>query len=145
MQPFYDDLDNHLPHAGDLAQASVPMGMLMAWCARMQLFSPSFLQEHSQLVLRVQVEEVSGSELLIAAGGRLDKAFFNKKGQSFLDDFYARYFDLFCAEFGDQPYRVKDTWINYHRIAPVLTRALLGEVKQPKSGIVSRLTRLFKG
>ena len=145
MQPFYDDLDNHLPYASDLAQASVPMGMLLAWCARMQLLSADFLQEHAQLVLRVQVEEALGSELLVAAGGRLDKAYFSERGQSFLDQFYPGYFDLFCAEFGDQAYGVKDTWDNYRRIAPVLTQALMGKVAEPKSGILSRLTHFLRG
>lgn len=145
MQPFYDDLDNHLQHASDLAQASVPMGMLLAWCARMQLMSPVFLQEHAQLVLRVQVEEARGSELLVAAGGRLEKAYFSARGQSFLDRFYPGYFDLFCAEFGDQPYSVKDTWDNYRRIAPVLTQALMGKVVKAKSGIFSRLSHFLRG
>lgn len=145
MQPFYDDLDNHLPHASDLAQASVPMGMLLAWCARMQLLSPAFLQAHAQLVLRIQVEEALGSELLVAAGGRLDKTCFSEQGQSFLDRFYPGYFDLFCAEFGDQPYSVKDTWDNYRRIAPALTQALMGKAVEPKSGILSRLTQFLRG
>ncbi len=87
MTLVYDDLDNHLGKAADLAQASVPMGMLLAWCARMQLLSPAFLQAHDQLVLQVQVEEARGSELLIACGGRLEKSFFTAQGQDFLDSF----------------------------------------------------------
>ncbi|XOV84124.1 MAG: hypothetical protein ACFHXK_03190 [bacterium] len=145
MQPFYDDLDNHLPHARNLAQASVPMGMLLAWCARMQLLSQSFLQAHAQLVLRVQVEEVLGSELLVAAGGRLERQYFSEKGRNFLDQHYPDYFDQFCAEFGDEPYLVKDTWDNYRRIAPVLTQALMGKAAQPKAGFFSRLTHFLRG
>jgi hypothetical protein len=145
MTLVYDDLDNHLGKAVDLAQASVPMGMLLAWCARMQLLSPAFLQAHDQLVLQVQVEEARGSELLIACGGRLEKSFFTAQGQNFLDSFYPTYWQLWVSEFGAQPYAIKDTWDNYRRIAPALTQALLGKPAKPKSSLLDKLTHFLRG
>lgn len=145
MTPFYDDLDNHLGEAADLAQASIPMGMLLAWCARMQLLSRAFLQAHDQLVLQVQVEEARGSELLIACGGRLEKGYFTAQGQDFLDDFYPAYRDVWVSEFGPQPYAIEDTWDNYRRIAPALTQALLGKPAQAKSGLLHKLTHFLRG
>ena len=41
----YDSLDAHLAEAGDIARASVPMGMLLAWCVNMHLVSPALQQE----------------------------------------------------------------------------------------------------
>lgn len=139
---MYDNLDNHLAEAQDMAQAAVPMGMLLAWCASMHMLSAEYQQEHERAVLRVRMQEISGSELLIAGGGDLRREMFTEAGQKFLDRYYPRYLDDYLTTFG-QLYGIADNPGNYSKIAQVLTKAYLG--KAASTGLVSRLKRWVRG
>ena len=138
----YDNLDEHLAAAGDLAHACVPMGMLLAWCVNMQLISPALQQEHEHTILRLRFQEALGSELLVACGGNLQRTMFNAEGQRFLDDFYPRYMALFRQLFGDKPYAVAENWSNYQTLAAQLTRLYLGQPSQQKrsAGVLEKIT-----
>lgn len=148
MVQAYDDLDAHLGEAPDIAQASIPMGMLLAWCANMHLLSADALQTHERLILRLRFEDALGSELLIACGGALQRDLFNAEGQRFLDAYYPQYMAVFRSVFGEDFYSLADTWANYRRLAPVLTRAYLGEPGNARSkaagGLLGRFTRWWK-
>ena len=123
MTDIYDDLDRHLAAAPDIGQASVPMGMLLAWCARHHLLSAAINSEHERLLLRLRMEEARGSELLTACGGTLRKDMFNPAGQAFMDRFYAAYLDEYAECFGGDPYLVEESWANYQKIAGRISAA----------------------
>jgi len=144
----YDDLDAHLGADVDIAQASIPMGMLLAWCANMHLLSADVLQAHERLVLRLRFEDALGSELLIACGGTLSRDLFNAEGQRFLDGYYPEYMQVFRSVFGEDCYSLADTWTTYRQLAPVLTRAYLGEPNRRSSseagGLLGWLARWWR-
>jgi hypothetical protein len=122
----FDDLSRHLPVAGSIDRAAVPLGMYLAWCANHQLLSSALQDEAAALILRVRFREVVGSELLVAGcGGRLRPEHLNAEGSAFSEAYYGRYLDDFRATFGSEPYGVEDDWEHYDRIAPLLTRRLM--------------------
>ena len=144
----YDELDAHIAAAGDIARASVPMGMLLAWCTNMQLLAQSVVVEHEQLILRLRFHEVLGSELLIACGGDLRRELFNARGQKFLDGFYARYPDVFRNVFGDDFYGVTDSLDNYQMLAKALAAEFFARpASETESGvgIFKKVSRWLKG
>ncbi|MDH3641243.1 MAG: hypothetical protein OES38_04060 [Gammaproteobacteria bacterium] len=119
----YDDLDRHLPEAGSIERAAVPMGMYLAWCANLQLVSQRLTEQAEQLLLRVRYREVTGSELLVAGcAGELHSRWLNAEGCRFTDEYYAQYLADFASVFGGDIYGVKDDWAHYDEIAAVLTR-----------------------
>ncbi|NOX49021.1 MAG: hypothetical protein GXP16_00585 [Gammaproteobacteria bacterium] len=141
MTPGFDSIDNHLKEAGDFARAAMPMGMLLAWCANLQLLSHEVLMEHEKLLIRVRFQEAQGSELLIACGGDLQRCLFNSQGQQFLDRYYSRFMSDFRAIFPGDYYAVEDNWENYQPVAAMLTQAYMGDkpALQPGDGVVTRL------
>lgn len=144
----YDELDAHIAAAGDIARASVPMGMLLAWCTNMQLLAQSVVAEHEQLILRLRFHEVLGSELLIACGGDLRRDLFNANGQRFLDGFYARYPSVFRSVFGDDLYSVTDDLDNYQILAKALAAEFFAKPdSEAGSGIelFKKVSRWLKG
>lgn len=123
---MYDTLDAHVARAGDLQHACIPLGMLLAWCANLRLLSEAVEQEHGALLLRIRVREVTGAVLFTACGGTLSDALLNREGQAFIAGYYPQYLQDYASTFGADIYAVEDTWSNYELLAPVLTRALLG-------------------
>lgn len=123
----YDDLDQHLPAAGSIERAAIPMGMYLAWCVNLNLVSVELMERAEQAVLRVRYREITGSELLVAGcGGALDSRWFNPAGIAFCDRYYERYLDDYRGVFGNAIYAVSDDWDHYDRLAPVLTEHLYG-------------------
>lgn len=125
------------------------MGMLLTWCANMQMLSAEVEQTHQSLILRLRFEDALGSELLTACGGTLSRALFNSVGQEFLDTFYPRYMSVYKDTFGDDCYAVAENWTNYQQLAQVLTRAYLGEPGAGKTatrraGMFAKLSRWLK-
>jgi hypothetical protein len=144
-QITYDSLDSHMRYASDIGQAAIPMGMLLAWSVRMGIVSQAFERAHETLVLRVRMEEVAGSELLVAAGGDLTSTLYSPQGQEFMGRYYGRFSGDYQKVFGvDETtmYEIKDNWANYARLAAHLTPLLLG-TKAKKSrqevGLFGRL------
>lgn len=124
---IFDDVGNHLGEAGSYDRAAVPLGMYLAWCANHQLLSDAVSRHAADLIMRVRVREVTGSEFAVAGlGGRLDAASLNPEGLAFTQHYYPGYLADFRDEFGHDPYAVRDDWTNYDRIARRLTRALMG-------------------
>ena len=119
----YDDLDNHLPAAGSIDRAAVPLGMYLAWCANLGLLSTAFQQAHERLVLRLRYREITGSELLVAGcGGSLTSDVLSEAGCAFTRTYLSGFLADCRAVFGEDVYGVQDDWSQYDRIAPVLTK-----------------------
>ncbi len=147
VEACYDSLDAHLPHATDIERASVPMGLLLAWCANLHLLSDEVVQQHERLILRLRFREATGSELLIACGGSLSRDLFTPQAQQFLDGYYTNFMAVFCEVFGKEAgencYDVVDNWANYDQLAAVLTRAYMGKPKHTE-GVISRFAKWFR-
>ncbi len=124
---IFATLDTHLPHAPDLAAAAVPPGLLFAWCANMRLLAPAVEEAFATELLRLRVREAKGSEVLVATGGELTSEMLNPDGQRFLGGYHTRFDDDYRDVFGADIYAVADNWASYDRLAPVLTRRLLGK------------------
>ncbi len=139
MNQVYDSLQRHMDDGLDMAQASIPMGMLLAWAVNLQLVDQRLYGEYEQLILRIRYGEISGSELLIAAGGDLRRDMFNAQGQRFLDQHYPAYLEAF-TELIEAP--VQDNQANYARVARWLTDRYMGAGK--RQGLVSRLQRWWR-
>ncbi len=124
---LYDSLDHHLARQGkgDIAKASVPMGMLLGWAVNMHLVSEALVQANEQLVVRIRFQEASGRDLLIASGGDLRREMFNPNGMAFLDTYYSGYMDDYIRLFGETCYEIEDTVENYTVIAEHLTGQLM--------------------
>jgi hypothetical protein len=124
---IYDDLSRHMPAAGAIDQAAVPMGMFLAWCVNLNLISDQLMEQAEQGVLRVRYREITGSELLVGGcAGVLDACWLNPAGTEFCDRYYARYLDDYRMVFGDDVYQVTDDWAHYDQLAPLLTERLYG-------------------
>lgn len=125
-----DDLDRHLPAAGSIERAAVPMGMYLAWCANLELLDPAFRATHESAVLRLRYRDLTPAQFLTATcGGRIDESVLNEEGRAFTRAYYDRYLEDFRATFGAEVYAVADDWPHYDRIARLLTRRYLGEFR----------------
>lgn len=134
MSDCYDSMQAHLEQGLDIAQAAVPMGMLLAWAVNLQLITPALAAEHERLVLRIRYGEVSGSQLLVAAGGDLQRHFFTQPAQHFLDRYYGEYLQEFARLFPMPP---ADDQTNYAKVAQWLTAHYMQ--REAKPGMLSRL------
>ena len=138
---LYDSLDQHLSLDPAIDRAIVPMGMMLSWCVQMQLLAPETVAAHENLVLRIRYREARGSELLTACGGDLRSSLFSEAGQRFLAAYYPRYMEDYRQVFGDDIYGVEDSWENYARLAPTITRSYMHGGREPVMNRVSRSLR----
>ena len=125
---IYDSIDEHLKLAGEFDKAAIPMGMFLAWALNLGLLRQELVRDHQQLITRVRMQDAKGSELLMALGGNLDETLFSERGNRFTDGYYARYMTDYASVFDLDPYLVEDTWVNYDKIAQLLTKELLGDI-----------------
>ncbi len=123
-----DHLDRHLPAAGGIEKAAVPMGMYLAWCVNLHLVSGSLRERAEQALLRLRVRELRGSELLVAAcGGALDSNDLNDAGRRFTKAYYPNYLDDLRSLTGGDPYAMTDDWPHYDQVAKMLTAKYYGQ------------------
>jgi hypothetical protein len=121
-----DDLDRHLPAAGSIDRAAVPLAMYLAWCANLQLLSAGFQRTHELALTRLHYRDLSPAEFLTATtSGSLDATDLSDEGRTFTEVFYPHYPAAFRAVFGDDVYDVPDDWPHYDRIAKTLTREFM--------------------
>lgn len=121
-----DDVGAHLPGAGSLERAAVPLGMYVAFLAHHGLLSDALQQQAGSLVTRVRFREITGSELLIAGcGGELRDDHLSAEGRAFSRVFLGDLLDVLRDTFGADIYAVADDWDQYDRLAPRLAAALL--------------------
>jgi len=122
----YDTVQRHLPAAGSIDRAAVPLGLYLAWCANLKLLSDEFEAANEFLLLRLRYREITGSELLtVGCGGELAPDVLSAAGRAFTEGYLDGYLDDFRSVFGEDIYDVEDSWTEYDRLAPVLTRRLL--------------------
>ena len=141
----YDSLDRYMPHAPDMGAATVPMGFFLAWCTNLRLLNPAFERAHERTILRVRMQEVVGSELLVAAGGDLSREMFSEHGNEFVARYYPEYLDDYKRVFDvtdESLCTVKETWDNYSKIAAVITPRLMGR-KAKSDGVMSKLRKML--
>ena len=145
----YDDIDAHYALAGSIERAATPLGMYLAWCVNLALVSDELRTAAGRELLRVQIREITGAELLIkVCHGRLEARHLNAAGQDFTARSYREYLAAYATTFGvavDAIYTVEDTWDHYDRIAPWLTRWHLGEPPTQKRHWWERLFGATKG
>lgn len=121
-----DDLDRHMAAAGDVARATVPMGMFLAWCGHLQLISSAFEQANETAVLRLRYRELSPAEFFTAStGGSIDLEDLNAEGRAFAELYYPQFIEDLQSVFGTDVYQVRDNWDSYDAIAPLLTRRFM--------------------
>ena len=125
---IYDSIDEHLKLVGEFDKAAIPMGMFLAWALNLGLLRQELVREHQQLITRVRMQDAKGSELLMALGGNLDETLFSERGNRFAGGYYPRYMTDYASVFDLDPYLVEDTWVNYDKIAQLLTKELLGDI-----------------
>lgn len=133
-----DDLDRHLPEAGSIERALVPLAMYLAWCGNLHLFAVAFVETHEQALLRLRYREITPGEFLTATtGGTLDSADLNEQGRTFTETHYPDYLADLRSQFGDGLYAIGDDWAHYDEIAGPLTRRFMsateaGDSKRPR-------------
>ena len=147
MTQVYDTLDSHIARAGDMARAYAPMGQLVAWAVNLRLVDEAAMLDHEGLLLRIRFREARGSELLVACGGDLTSDLFNADGQSFLHDYYHAYMDDYTKALGEgeDPYRAKEDWANYDKVAAVLTRRYMGGPPRRANPLSGALNKISNG
>lgn len=119
------------------------MGMLLAWCTNLQLLSSDFVAAHERVVLRLRMQEITGSELLVQGGGNLTAGMFSAQGNAFLQQYYPDYLTDYQEVFGEL-YGVADNWQNYARLAKVLTARYMSTRQTQTTGLTVKLARWLK-
>lgn len=123
-----DDIDRHVGEAGSIDRAAGPMGIYLAWCANLDLLSDGLKQGIAGEVVRLRMRDLKPVEFLIkATAGTLRREHLNEVGLRFTERYYARYLDDYAAALNLEAssiYDVEDSWDNYDRVAPELTRRL---------------------
>ena len=131
----------------DLApeRAATHIGMYLAWCAEQRLSRPLAGETARDLSERrltpAAFAENAGNEAV-------DAALLTTEGEAFTEDYYDNdgdetrpsylddYIDVFWDD-GETIYHVADTWQNYARITPLLTRRLAEwRAERPSSAVV---------
>lgn len=121
-----DELSAHLDVAGAPDRAAMHIGVFLAWCVNHDLISEVLKRQHSDLLLKVRVRELDGSELLLrTAAGQLHSELLSEAGQRFANNYYQDYLSDYAQALGldpECPYGVEDSWSAYDLVAAVLTR-----------------------
>jgi hypothetical protein len=123
-----DDIDRHIDEAGSIDRAAGPLGVYLAWCANLDLLSDRLTQGIAGEVVRLRMRDLRPVEFLIrATAGSLRREHLNDVGLQFTERYYAEYLDDYAAALNldaSSVYDVEDSWANYDRVAPELTRRL---------------------
>ena len=131
-----DDIDRHMADAGSIDRAAGPMGVYLAWCANLDLLSDMLKQRFEDEVVRLRMRDLKPVEFLIrATAGSLRNEHLNEAGLEFTERYYAGYIDDYAAALDIEVasvYDVEDSWENYDRVAPELTRHLYGDKYRDK-------------
>ena len=144
-----DELSAHLEVAGAPDRAAMHIGVFLAWCVNHDLVSETLKRQHADLLLKVRVRELDGSELLVRiAAGQLLRELLSETGQRFTDKYYGNYLADYAEALGldpDCPYGVEDSWSAYDLVAPVLTKRWRDAYSSPvKSSVVNLFSRRRK-
>lgn len=103
------------------------IGMFLAW-AILNGQAGALLKEHSpQYLDALRARRITGREVLFeACDGKFWSDDLSEEGNAFAQVYYAvKYLDDYSATLGDSHptlYHIENSWENYDRIAPVITR-----------------------
>ncbi len=144
-----DELSAHLEAAGAPDRAAMHIGVFLAWCVNHDLVSEMVKRRHADLLLKVRVRELDGSELLVRlAAGQLHGELLSEAGQKFANNYYGDYLADYAQALGldpSCPYDVEDSWSAYDLVAPTLTRRWRDTLSSPvKSSVVSLFSKRRK-
>lgn len=144
-----DELSAHLEAAGAPDRAAMHIGVFLAWCVNHDLVSEVAKRQHADLMLKVRVRELDGSDLLVRiAGGQLHRELLSQAGQKFANHYYQDYLHDYAQALGldeKSPYGVEDAWSAYDLVAPILTRRWRDAHTSPvKSSVVSLFSKRRK-
>ena len=124
----YDTVDAHLPVAGALHRAVLPMAWYMAWCAQHHMLSEVAVQAAGDSLMRLKYREISPGEFFVPlAAGELEAKHFNPQGQQFTEAHYAAFVEHARQLFGNTLYQQKDNWETYAQVAAFLSARLHGK------------------
>lgn len=122
---MYDSIDEHLPMAGAVHRAVMPMAWYLAWCAQHDLLSQSAIETAGDSLMRLRYREITPGEFFVPlAAGELEAHLLNAQGCEFTELHYAEFIAGLRAEFGDRLYRMADNWDTYSLVAPYLSQRL---------------------
>ncbi len=141
----YDTVDAHLPAAGALHRAVLPMAWYLAWCAQHQLLSDVAVQAAGDSLLRLRYREISPGEFFVPlAAGELEASLFSSAGQQFTEQHYAAFLEHVNALFGEALYRQQDNWDTYALVAPFLSARLHGKTRATNKEQEGRWWKFWK-
>jgi len=121
----YDDVDAHLPMAGALHRAVLPMAWYLAWCAQHDLLSQTAVVAAGNNLLRLRYREITPAEFFVPlAAGELSAQLLTSAGQQFTQRYYADFLQHVQQHFGERLYQQADDWQVYAQVAPFLSQRL---------------------
>jgi hypothetical protein len=121
----YDSIDAHLPLAGAMHRAVMPMAWYLAWCAQHDLLSQTAIESAGDSLLRLRYREITPVEFFVPlAAGELEAHLLNAAGRKFTERYYAEFMASLRDEFGDRLYRMADNWDTYSLVASYLSQRM---------------------
>ena len=131
---IFDTMDAHLAQGADMEGAVLPLGLMLAWCIRLNLVAENIRRDQPVLVTRVQMQDIAPAEIGSALGGVLSAEHVNRQGREFLEHNYARYLQLLADVSGGSMYSLANDWHTYDTVAPTLTAWLRQRQSKGTSG-----------
>ena len=144
-----DELRAHIEAAGAPDRAVMHIGVFLAWCVNHDLISHDLSRRHPDLLIKVKIREIDGSDLLVkVAAGQLSHDLLSEAGSAFAKRYYDQYLQDYAQALGldaTHPYDADDAWSAYDKVAPVLTRRFRDSCASPvKSAVVNLFSRRRK-
>lgn len=144
-----DELRAHIEAAGAPDRAVMHIGVFLAWCVNHDLISVDLGSRHPDLLIKVKIREINGSDLLVkVAAGQLSEGLLSEAGRKFAKRYYQEYLQDYAEALGldlAQAYEVEDAWDAYDKVAPILTRRFRDSLASPvKSAVVSLFSKRRK-
>ncbi len=113
--------------------AATHIGMFLAWAVLNELVNDWHRQRSPELLQKVKQREITGRQFFEAAcGERFSERDLNPEGNAFAEHYYADQAGQRGPYFADYKkvlaaglpsfWHVADTWANYDKLAPVITR-----------------------
>lgn len=119
--------EGDLPRDLGVAQAYLPAGLFIAWCAQAGLLAADTLRDFADEVAAVQARSAPPCSLYRAFGGVFTDAHLSDEGVAFASAYFDMdrgaylddYIDCLCADL-PTAYHVADVWASYDTLAPVV-------------------------
>lgn len=117
--------DGDYPRWTPKRRAFVHTGLFLAWLADRGMVSDLLAAESAQQVAAVRSRRGRPSDLYARWDGVLAPEMLNDEGNAFARDYYERFLDDYISAFPEAgPYKVRGSWADYERLAPLLDERL---------------------